>query len=506
MSIGVQSYPELYTLLLGWSLYGKLWNLLTQTGIAYVPFIGLILKNVTQSYVMSGHQSAGHSLRSMEISLITTFLLIFFGVAPFISLDAHTVTYSPICGSDKGKTYFPGATGTTYDKAFALPAGEVRVPIWWYAVISTSAGMTSAANTMIGCVPDLRKMMTEVDMAQIQDPETKQELQDFETMCYTPAKTQFLNDSKNDNATTLNSIRTNTNKYGAEDTEWMGSHGFSEAYYRNLKATRAVPGFPYDAAQDMNADTKKAQPVYGAPNCFDWWNDSKNGLKNRLYQTLPKSFADEFKDYIHSDQAQDDVVKKIITNAPAGYSGYDNGNNTIGEVGYSHAASSVGIWYHQMNEYPRIYAASQAAPIVQALLLLLVYVFLPFALVFSGYKPSSFVAGAVLIFSLIFWAFIWHLVSWADKSLMQALYTCWFAKQGAGASLTDMIIGSLVIGAPLFWFSFMGSMGASAMSAVNSTASGMSAIGNSATRDSMKSLSSAADMATGTAKAVGTLL
>ena len=45
MSIGVQSYPELYTMLLGWGLYDKLWQLLTQTGIAYVPFIGIILKS-----------------------------------------------------------------------------------------------------------------------------------------------------------------------------------------------------------------------------------------------------------------------------------------------------------------------------------------------------------------------------------------------------------------------------------------------------------------------------
>src|SRR5690348_9226893 len=102
MSIGVQSYPELYTMLIGWDLYGKLWTLLTQTGIAFVPFIGLILKNVAQSYVSQGQHGTGFSLRSMELNLLTTLLLIFFGAAPLIPLNAHTVSYSPLC--EEGNT------------------------------------------------------------------------------------------------------------------------------------------------------------------------------------------------------------------------------------------------------------------------------------------------------------------------------------------------------------------------------------------------------------------
>jgi hypothetical protein len=149
MSIGVQSYTELYTMMLGWDLYDKLWQLLTETGIAFVPFIGMIFRNFSQSYVMHGNKGAENSLRSMELSLLSTILIIFFAVAPFIPLNAHTVSFTPLCGSDKGNAYFPGSTGTTYDNAFAIPEGNVRVPIWWYAVIAISEGMTSAANTMV---------------------------------------------------------------------------------------------------------------------------------------------------------------------------------------------------------------------------------------------------------------------------------------------------------------------------------------------------------------------
>lgn len=234
MGIGVQSYPELYTKLLGWGLYDKLWELLTQTGIAYIPFIGIILRNIAYSY--GAHDAGVNSLRKMEINLITTILLVFFAASPCIPLNAKAISYTPMCGSSKDHIFFPGDTGTTYDKAFTVPSENIYVPMWWYAVIAVSEGMTHAANTMVGCVPELRKMVTQVDMSKISDPETKQQLQDFETMCYIPARTQFNQDKQKNNSTHLDRIQNATKKFGSDDTEWMGSHAFSEVYYQNLKA------------------------------------------------------------------------------------------------------------------------------------------------------------------------------------------------------------------------------------------------------------------------------
>jgi hypothetical protein len=477
MSIGVQSFPELYTMLMGWDLYDKMWTLLTQTGIAFLPFIGIVLRNVTQSYSLP-HDAGQVALRSMEVNLIVTLLLILFAASPCIPLSAHALSYSPICGEDQGRTYHPGDTGTTYDKAFAVPTDNVTVPIWWYMVISVSEGMTNAANNVVGCVPNLRKMVTQVDMTQISDPEIKQELQDFETTCYMPARTQFNQDKQKNNTTNLDQIESDVSEYGVEDTEWLGSHGFSNVYYQNLKASRPVPGFPYDASQDINADiNQKNPPAFGTPSCQDWWNDSEYGLKNRLYQALPKSFSDEFRNFLDDAKTHDDVIKRIISN---NINGFDNANKTIGDYGYSHLVSSIGIWFHQMEEYPTLYAASQAAPIIQALLLLMIYVFLPFALVFSSYRASAIVTGGMLIFSVIFWGFIWHLVSWTDTALMQALYANWFEKQGAGAVLADMIIASLVIFSPIFWFAFMGAMGVAVGDIVSAFSLGINKIGERA--------------------------
>jgi hypothetical protein len=496
MSIGVQSYPELYTLLLGWALYDKLWALLTETGIAYLPFIGLILKNIAQSYMAQGHAAAGQALRSMEMNLLAMLLLIFFGTAPLAPLNVHTVSYSPLC--EKEKTYHPGATGTTYDKAFAVPTGDITVPLWWYAVLSVSEGITSAANTLLGCVPDLRKMVTEVDMTQITDVQVKLQLQDFQTMCYAKAKMQFFKDTQENKTENTALIQDNIKKFGIEDTEWMGSHALNAVYYPHLQATRPVPGFRYDKAKDINAASDATHPpAYGMPACDEWWN-SQDGLRNRLYQALPKSFFEEYKSYLNP-AAKDDVIKKILSHATRGYRGYAKANDQVGDLSYSHLVSAVGIWSHQLEEYPKLYAAAQAAPIIQALLLLMIYVFLPFAIVFSSYKPVAFISGAVIVFSIIFWSFIWHLVSWVDKSLMQALYANWFARQGAGAALADMIIGVLVIAAPLFWFMLMGSLGVVSANFIGSIFSSLGSVSSSSAKTGASVVASVAKAGMNTA-------
>ncbi len=408
MTLGVQSYPELYTTLLGWQLYDEIWDLLSQTGLAFLPFIGIVLRNITHPYTSQETKDAGStSLRRMEVDFISALLFIFFAVSPALTLDPTVLYYTPLCQTNgQSSTYHPGNTGTTYDQAFTVPTGDIRVPIWWYAVIAFSEGITSGANTLIACAPDLRKMTSQVDMAKITDPELKQQVQEFEQECFIPARTQYLADTHN-NSATLAPIQAAITEYGANDTEWPGSHGFSQTYYQNLTAGQPVKGFPYNAAQDINADTNTDHPpAYGTPSCDVWWNDPQTGLKNRLEAVMPVGFWDEFSSTINDDISQDDLLKKIIFNSQTGY---DKASDMVGDIGYSHVATALGTWFHQAEQYPKLYATEESAPIIQALLLLMVYTFLPLALVFTSYRAGSFISAAIIIFSLIFWTFIWHL-------------------------------------------------------------------------------------------------
>lgn len=481
--IGVQSFPELYTTLIGWQMYDQLWYLLKGSGLAFLPFIGIILRNIVQPYESQETKSASDtSRRRMTVDLLIMLMLVMFGVSPAFNLDASLISYTPVCQTDgQQNTYKPGDTGTTYDKAFSIPTGTIQVPMWWYAVMAVSAGSTSAAITGVSCVPDYRKMVTQVDMAQISDPSLKQELTQFESDCYLPARAQYLEESKSDTAN-YESIKDAVKQFGGDDTEWFGSHGFQNTYYQNLKASQPVPGFPYVQSDDINAQASQGLPTpqYGTPNCADWWGDSTNGLRTRLYSALPANYFDEFKGYFSNDpdgKLKDDVAKRIVTNNEAsGYSATDNIANTS-DIG-TKLFESVGAIFSQVETYPTLYALSQSVPIVQALLLLMCFAFLPFILVFAGYKPSTFITGAVVIFSIFFWSFIWQLVGWTDSVLTQALFgDSWFSLRGPNEILVNTIIGFLIIVAPLFWFGFMSALGVAAGGMVSSLTGAVAGLG-----------------------------
>ena len=481
--IGVQSYPELYTTLIGWHLYDQLWLLVSQTGLAFLPFIGIVLKNMAEPYESQESKDAvSTSLRRMEVQIISTILIIFLGVVPFLTINPAVIGYTntcPVNGNDSSHTYHPGDTQTTWDKAFTLPSNDIKVPLWWYAVISVSEGITSAANTFIQCVPNLRQLMTQVDMTQITNPELKSELAQFEEDCYIPARTQYLKDAQSQNSN-LPLINNAAQQYGDEDTDWMGSHGFQATYYQQLKSSKPIPGFAYIPSDDINAGSNATPPEFGSPNCTDWWSDPQSGLENRVAKNLPHGVLDSINMAVsHYTYAQDDIIRNIIRTNTA--SGSDPANNLISTHGYSALAAGVGSWLSQLETYPKIYAAEEAAPIIQSLLLLLIYAFLVLALVFRRYQPSAFITGAIIIFSLIFWSFIWHLVSYVDSVLMNALYgDGWLDKQSPNATLVDMITGILMLVAPLFWFSFMGAMGVAVGGVIGSAFGNMESVGASA--------------------------
>lgn len=497
MSIGVQSFPELFTTILGFHLYDVFWDLLTQTGIAYLPFVGLIYRNVSKHYEMQGALAAGASLRSMEVQLVATLFMILLAGAPALTLDLKSVSYSPVCNQD-GKTFFAGDTNTRYDKAFSLPKENVRVPIVWYGVIAVAEGITTSANQAVGCVPDLRKMLTEVNVTQINDPALKQEIMDFNDMCYVPAKQKMLQDTQtpSDHAEI---VKQKMKENGVEDVDWLGSRTLSETYYKNLKSTRTINGAPYNANEDLNAGVNPNAPQAGMPNCYDWWRDENYGLRKRIYAKLPNDFASEFQSFLNvqsdKDKTQDDMVRNILGHT-------ENSSEVVGglfsEFGYAHASEALGTFFHQFEAYPKIYMVMQAAPIIQSLFLLLIYVFLPFMLVFTGYRFSSMIKMAFLIFSLIFWAFIWHLVVWTDHALMNALYDNWFSRQGATATLSDLLMCFMIVLAPLFWFSLLNAVGtlpdaitgsANQLNQFNNVSAGSKGVANAASKTASEAAS-----------------
>ena len=109
-------------------------------------------------------------------------------------------------------------------------------------------------------------------------------------------------------------------------------------------------------------------------------------------------------------------------------------------------------------------AVLQALPMVQALLLLGIYVLLPMVVVLSRYSLSMMVIGAMAIFTVKFWSVLWYLAMWVDQNLIQSMYPDvnvflqLFANPGEHdikRMLLNMITTSLYLGLPVLWSGMM---------------------------------------------------
>lgn len=73
--------------------------------------------------------------------------------------------------------------------------------------------------------------------------------------------------------------------------------------------------------------------------------------------------------------------------------------------------------------FPAFDAMRQALPMVQALLLMAIYVMLPLILAFGSYEFKTVITVSFVVFALNFLTFWWELARWLDSWLMEALYS-----------------------------------------------------------------------------------
>ena len=115
--------------------------------------------------------------------------------------------------------------------------------------------------------------------------------------------------------------------------------------------------------------------------------------------------------------------------------------------------------FHGVEAKATFYAFQQAAPIAQALVLMAVYLVLPFLLVFSSYSVETALLVAVGIFALRFLTALWALSAWLDTALTKALGIAWFdanANNGIASVIAEMIGYLTFVGFPLVWFFVLG--------------------------------------------------
>jgi len=459
----------LYTTLLGWQQYQSLWNIAAGTGLVYLPLLSLLITPTFAAFTsgLSLADAALVALKKLLVNLITALLIIGFAAVPYVPLNPSLLQVETLC-HDEAAPATPGHTKTTYDHTFPIPTG-VKVPLIWYVVMAVSSGITHAASIALPCAPlDYRALQTQLETTQIEDPQLKQTVAQFYHDCYLPAYSHYLNQR----ATGENHTPTPSK----DDLGWLGSATLlnQPGFYDSQQASQSIAGFHFNAHRDGALGQLASTPTYGMPTCQEWWNDPQHGLHQQLKKTLPPTFWQQIISVDDDRQTLEDAaIKTLLTHNPPQTSfsdqlrGYASLNNNVsGDYFSRFVGARIGVARESMSFYPKLHLLINALPVIQGVVLFALYAFLAFGIVFSSYRIHFCVTGAVMMFSVTFCSFLWHLVQWLDHVLMESLYPRSDEDTvllGVLSSLTfnhnqilvDMIIGTLYLVLPIGWLMVM---------------------------------------------------
>ena len=478
--MSVDGYLELFTTLFGWTFYGILWDVLVSTGIVYLPFLGILIDNWREPAQGGevGHAS-GLSLRRMEIDMFMALLVVVLAGQPaaLTSLNASTLSYAPpptLLDATPPTATVASPQSTYGSTGFTGTPATVNVPAWWYAVMAMSAGFGHAVVEGLPTTSDMRTFEQQAKLATIADPRLRQEVSDFFSQCYIPARSKYQ--AERPDTAGVTALLTS---YGTDDPDWIGSHVYRDTagYYDTLRPANQITGWAYNATRDTEYNPA-TPPPWGKPYCKQWWQDAAIGLREKLI-TEADATSTGFSGLVvavapalASEQQNDAVVKTVLSNAPPSWSNNDLTAHNASSSGLINAAGNIlkgglttaGVVSASALFSVTMTAVLQALPMVQAVMLLGVYALLPMVVVLSRYSIAMMVVGAMAIFTIKFWSVLWYLAMWVDQNLILSMYPDvnvflqMFANPGehdAKRMLLNMITTSLYLGLPLLWSGMM---------------------------------------------------
>lgn len=506
----LDSYLELFTTFYGWAFANIMGEIITGTGLIVVPFAVVILMSWKDAKER-GMQDIGvmgviESVQTKLIVMLFVMTVCFF-TSPVTSLLNARLTYTPpssLLETSPSAVQLPGTTNSTYDQALrdatdgsmSTSGNLTYVPLWWYSVMSISSGVNNAFRSgMKNSGTDMRVLEDMAKNATIEDPVLLGNVQRFYSECFIPARSQYLQSDRNDvSANGAGILAEGNSDYGPTDVDWMGSQFFrtESGYYDTLRSRAPVPGFAidfnrdtdyYNPASDVDPQVSGAvNPEFGRPTCKQWW---ETDLREQLIAASPgvRAFATNVANvltFTSEDKRKDEVARLTSTSANPVFidtenimgNEYDTGTS-IGRA-ITGALSTFGVAEEAFFASTSMLPLMTALPMIQALLLMGIYTFLPLVTFLSGFNLKVLFTGAVAIFTVKMWASMWYIATWIDGHLINAMYpgalgnmfvqeAMMVAKGAVPPSYKRMILNTLLvmlfIGLPLLWSSMMAWLG-----------------------------------------------
>ena len=453
--MGVSSYFEFVTVLFGWVVYDRLWSVLNDTGIVYVPFLAILLKNMLESRRAGDDEgsAAVQSLKKSETDVVVAIVVMFLAAVPFTEVRLGEMSYvrptldCAVAGRI-GRGAEPAevnglATGTAYDAPLATLSGETgRIPVWWGFVHVVSKAVVAAGTAAIPCTGDVVRLSMSLGGDTVEDPLLLREFADFTVDCHRPAVARMHRGGAGGGTRAARS-----------QMDYAGSGFFLDTggYYNVLYSRRDRPAFPRVDARDSGLEGSH-------PTCREWWRDGANGLRARLLAEIDQATRDELvydADAVFRDEnpgasvaeLEDMLLRKYLAHRAGDRIGvssvsYEPGvaesyrmgvrrDGVLGGVVHATAdivddvlgmgAAGLGMVLQAPGNIAAGVAIREGMPIFLALLLMVFVAVLPFLMVFSRYDVSVLVTLTLVFFGLQFFHVLWGMAFWADNHLHAAL-------------------------------------------------------------------------------------
>lgn len=502
--MGVGSFLEVYTTLFGWLLYDNVWSVLSDTGLAYIPFFTVIIRNFSEPYMsQEAKDAASVSQRRMELDIIAMFVAVIIVVSPWMNLTLGSQTYTEACSASPAVT--GGATGTTYDTIFtttALGGSVAKVPIWWYMVMNLSGAINDSVIAGINCTVDVRQVQYEVNNTKIKDKSLKDDLSKFHNECYLEGLAKI---AENPSAAETSF---NAGTFDDDDRDWIGSKFFTNTagYYDSIRATSPVDGFAYNATRDIEYDSTVATPTNGRPTCKDWWTTATTGLNARLNNEIPaakNASLTQFGALIGNTLAEtrEDALKTVLLNSSVTVDSLDRmalqglnseGSNEIirgAKAGVKHVTAGVTGAFAWFISETTLITIQNLMPTMQALILMTIYFLLPFVLVMGGYKWEVIITATFVIFGIRFLTTIFAVLLYIGNNLFGAINQ--FSPNALVNSIETKSVGEIYVDLAVFlmwvimpslWMGMIGWAGYKSAASVSTGASNAKQTGDQGTR------------------------
>ena len=145
----------------GWSFYRTIWDVLSSTGLIFLPLLGLLIDLWRDAHAESDDcDRAGKAVRTFEVELyLALFVIVLAGQPTGLTALSHvSLSYTPpaTLAEPTPATATGAAPASTFGAAFAGTPATVEVPIWWYAMMALSSGFNRAVIAGFPGVKDVR--------------------------------------------------------------------------------------------------------------------------------------------------------------------------------------------------------------------------------------------------------------------------------------------------------------------------------------------------------------